>query len=350
MLLYLIAVILSLFLQLLMPIERWTGQIIITCLLLLTIILNYRKFIFFKISRSLVISLVIVVFTTSSFSYLIKKLPNKNYISILANDPTGADSRRFFQSLKKNANFNLTPLSLKLGDKILTEAKATEILINNREIDRVVWGKRRWLTISQQLTPDLVLTAGSPIKGLKLITSIRSFSLSVPNGIETLHFIVRILELPLTVLADLTNRTIDKAELSLIIVKLKSIGSLRSTWTASSHLAYPWWQVGNILLYDALIEKLSNQKQLQCAIKAYEESLSLVRLNNNPKLAIAIKNNLLVAEAINMSVFGKTKGLKNLIKSFVEINNLKVKVGSAPIENIKALNSFILANKRGRKL
>lgn len=75
----------------------------------------------------------------------------------------------------------------------------------------------------------------------------------------------------------------------------------RANWKSAMHLAYPWFQIGNIYLEQALENNYGNQGLIECAKKAYRRASYFLQAKEHPILRASIFNNQAIVYMLDSS-------------------------------------------------
>lgn len=103
---------------------------------------------------------------------------------------------------------------------------------------------------------------------------------------------------------------------------LQSAATYRSTWTTLSHLAYPYWRMGNIHIENFIEGGMRDSAELTCALEAYTEGATLLQPNDNPPLRASLFTNKAIALLLAKSATsGARKDAKKLFHKAADVAN-----------------------------
>ncbi|MCB0353478.1 MAG: hypothetical protein KDD64_08145 [Bdellovibrionales bacterium] len=91
----------------------------------------------------------------------------------------------------------------------------------------------------------------------------------------------------------------------------------RSPWRSFSHLAYPWWRLGNFYVEEFIRSGYSDEGPLDCALHAYTQAASFLRRGDNSPLQAAVYNNKAVALLLKSTDENSTAALELVEKALV---------------------------------
>lgn len=189
-----------------------------------------------------------------------------------------------------------------------TDAEA--LLHDGGRLGGVVWGSKRWINISLRLRHPIQmgavpsqgaltdLKAAQMLKGLNVVTSVRSIGVSDGGDLTTLQFVAGIV----SVWGSFDDVLLGAVEDPDYEAKLRSIAALKTRWTSYSHRALPMWMTGTYHLTRALIGAEASGGELACALRAFEAAHAQLRPGDNPELEIAIINNQAVAYMVKAAM------------------------------------------------
>ncbi|MCB0319243.1 MAG: hypothetical protein KDD56_10850, partial [Bdellovibrionales bacterium] len=232
------------------------------------------------------------------------------FVSRLSDDEFENESRIFRSMINDAMSLTSNSKAARFYAPLENQLEAVKLLKNNPEKIAVVWGSKRWLSISfrhkesQSLAQIGVNDKYISLNPYEVILSVPVVGLSYKPARDTALFIANLIE------AQINLDASDAAD------NFKAAGSIYATWTSFSHRAYPWWQVGNINLLQGLKSDSYESGLINCAIDAYKYAARQLRYADNPELLSAITNNLAVAYMAKLSIEAKKEYKKLARKKF----------------------------------
>jgi len=269
----------------------------------------------------------IVLFSLAGFlvlGFISFALPSDNafgfVVARLRDDSLESDTRIFRQQIGHKMDLGLSARVLRYHRALQNEAEARKLLEKDPSLNGIVWGDRRYLTISLPRTPALSLeelglsNLPERLRGLRLITSVPIVGISFEPSNDTSFFLAHLFD------GLLPNRTPIERQVagsdSKDELSLRTAAVYRAHWTGLNHQALPWWELGNRYLYEALAGGEFRMGEMQCALYAYRRARQALPGKGNAELSAAISNNAAIAVAIKQYFSASKVDLKFSRKAF----------------------------------
>ncbi|MEI6517723.1 MAG: hypothetical protein WCN89_03425 [bacterium] len=202
---------------------------------------------------------------------------------------------------------------------ISTRLDAEMVLLDDNDINGVVWGTQRWVNVSLRVAPEISLNALNPasyardfltrnrVANLRVIIAIPLVGMSNATSPATSDFIGRLADVwgtfPKALLAAQEQPDVDVD----LEQKLRAMARLKAAWTSPAHRAVPMWMTGTYHLMRAVSGVELSRGELKCALRSFEAARAQLRPTDNPDLTIAIENNLAIATLLQAGVGLETK-------------------------------------------
>lgn len=232
--------------------------------------------------------------------------PQTVAVALLGQDAYESKSTLLREAIRRDVHIrglDRSVVARRSSERITSANGADQYLAVLHSIPFVVWGTGKWINLSFHPSRS-VLVRSSDLEPwlkytrLKFVESVPVIGMTLEPRADTARFIVTLAQIFGAARSIPEDRVLEAVE-----TNLKDSALHIAQWTTFAHRAYPWWQLGNLYMHQALSHGRFDAALLHCAIDAYTQARRMAGAKgDNPELLAAALNNRAVAHALLLLV------------------------------------------------